>query len=243
MKKKLTIKNQEEFENLIQIKANKIFEDFKVVYDSLENPQEFKNGFYTDLTKQTGVTQSNPIFLGVFDGIRTFVSKLLKGEKYYDAIVKFCDQNKKDVNEVVDYLTSVRGEIAALGLVDSYPENPKDTAIFSEKENQEEVDSEPSLTNTLRQQYLGLKYLLESSGLNLNNIEKSEITRFWFFISGKKTAAKSIHATREYEIVKNPFPLNDKSLEKDLQQIRIRFEKLGLMEVVDRINEEIKSKE
>ena len=234
MKKKPIIKNQEEYENLIQTKANKIFEDFKVVYDTLEYPQEFKDGFYSELTKRTGVTQSNPKFLGVFDGIREFVSKLQKGEKYYDAVIRFCDNNKKDIDEVIDYLTSVRGEIIALGLIDSYPPiktNPDAKKIESDGDVHENKN-----IYTIARQIIAMKFILGE--LNPPVLDQTNVARFLHLLSRGELIDK-IQNRNIYQKLLELSQFNKNSL-KDLKFVKSLFEKLKLHSIADKIDKEIK---
>jgi hypothetical protein len=88
-----------------------------------------------------------------------------------------------------------------------------------------------------RKQVLAMHYLLKSAGMT--GIDKTIQAKFIQFIVGKELGAKNIANTSIYQFVKNPFSISDKQLLKELQEIRIYFENIGLTNIVSEINKEI----
>jgi hypothetical protein len=243
MKNQTKIETQEKYEALIQDKANKLFEKFKEIYDVRKNKVLFKNEYKNKLRINYEELESKEEYLGVLIGIRSVEDIANEGQTYFDSIIQYQKNSDIVLQDLLEYLTDYYAIIRAQELVSQYPQ--VEIAAIRSDEIQDDENSllDSSTKSTLRQQYLAIKYLIEGHGTNINSIEKTELTRFWFFLSGKNTNSKSISNTREYEIVKKPFPKSDKGLEKDLQKIRDFFEKLGIRDIVEKINKEINSKE
>jgi hypothetical protein len=90
--------------------------------------------------------------------------------------------------------------------------------------------SDKSKEFTTARQVLAIHYLLKYS--NVKNVDKTEIARFIQFLTDK-------NFDNIYKKLQNPFKLNNKSLKEDLRFIRDYFERLGVLEVVKMINNEI----
>jgi hypothetical protein len=90
--------------------------------------------------------------------------------------------------------------------------------------------SDKSKEFTTARQVLAVHYLLKYA--NVKNVDKTEITRFIHFLTGK-------NFDNIYKKLQNPFKLNDKSLKEDLRFIRDYFERLGMIEIVKMINNEL----
>lgn len=93
---------------------------------------------------------------------------------------------------------------------------------------------------TTSRQVLAMHFLFEHC--NVNNVDTTDKARFIQFLTGREINAKSIANTNIYKKLKSPFPASDKALTIDLQFIRNYFEKLGLIEIVNKINKEIGTK-
>jgi hypothetical protein len=93
---------------------------------------------------------------------------------------------------------------------------------------------------TTSRQVLAMHYLFEHC--NVVNVDTTEKARFIQFLTGREINAKNIGNTNIYKKLKSPFPQSEKSLINDLQFIRTYFEKLGLIEIVNKINKEIGTK-
>ena len=90
--------------------------------------------------------------------------------------------------------------------------------------------SDKSKEFTTARQVLAVHYLLKYA--NVKNVDKTEITRFIHFLTGK-------NFENIYKKLQNPFKLNDKSLKEDLRFIQDYFERLGMIEIVKMINNEL----
>ena len=90
---------------------------------------------------------------------------------------------------------------------------------------------------TLRKKVLAITYLLNE--LPIEN-DKTAIAEFIKLITGKELNEKTKDGNI-YKMLKKPFPSGDKALASDLSYIRTYFEKLGLKEIVEKINKEILS--
>jgi hypothetical protein len=93
---------------------------------------------------------------------------------------------------------------------------------------------------TTSRQVLAMHYLFEHC--NVVNVDTTEKARFIQFLTGREINAKNIGNTNIYKKLKSPFPQSEKTLINDLQFIRTYFEKLGLIEIVSKINKEIGTK-
>lgn len=93
---------------------------------------------------------------------------------------------------------------------------------------------------TTARQVLAIHYIMEYMGV-YQNTDKTEIARFIQFLNGKETGVSKINNTTIYKKLKSPFSRDNKTLEADLQFIRIYFEKLGIQSIFDKINKEIGS--
>ena len=231
--KKPKVKNLEEFENLIQTKATKIFEDFRTIYDVIKNKQKFKNGVQSDLHKQTGVTQSNPKFLGVHDAIRDIDDNFKNKETYYEAIVIFCNNNNRDIDEVIEYLTDVRSEIIAEDMIESYRgankmENPVTEPVLTPNDNKKDY--------TIARQAIAMKFILDE--LNASQIDQTNVARFLNVIS-RGELIENIKNTNTYKKVLEYSTFNKHSL-NDLEFLRSIFDKIGLQSITAKIDNEIK---
>lgn len=89
---------------------------------------------------------------------------------------------------------------------------------------------EKSKDFTTARQVLAVHYLLKYA--NVKNIDKTEIARFIQFLTGK-------NFDNIYKKLQSPFKLNDKSLKEDLRFVRDYFERLGMLEIVKMINNEL----
>lgn len=114
-----------------------------------------------------------------------------------------------------------------------YPE-----PIQIEADANEQNSGNPEFTTS--RQVLAMHYLFEYC--NVVNIDTTEKARFIQFLTGREVNAKNIGNTNIYKKLKSPFPQSEKTLINDLQFIRTYFEKLGLIEIVSKINKEIGTK-
>lgn len=232
------IKNQESYNAQVISRVNEIFEAFKSTYDRKKNKQLFKNKFLSDLRNKFETTERENEFIDIRNGVLEIENNADEGQSYFDSILKYQNESNKKLKNILDYLINYESTVEAHKKILIYE-------LISQSQNniEESNDVESEINYSKRQQYLAIRYLLESNGIDIDNASKSELTRFWLFLSGKKGNSIKMANTDEYKIVMKPFPKSDKSLENDLQLIRIRFEKLGLKNIVEKINKEINSKE
>lgn len=106
--------------------------------------------------------------------------------------------------------------------------------------NEEKTQAEPSQPHTSRnpdfttaRQVLAVHYLLLAAGMRQNGIDKSNEARLIEFLTGK-------NYRNIYDRVREPLKLSDKEAEKDLKYIKPYFEKLGLFNVIELIEKELK---
>lgn len=92
---------------------------------------------------------------------------------------------------------------------------------------------------TTARQVLAIHYLLKYT--NVQNIDATEKARFVQFLTGKETGTKKISDTTIYKKINSPLSKDNKTLLADLQYIRTYFENLGLMDIVNMINNEIEA--
>ena len=95
---------------------------------------------------------------------------------------------------------------------------------------------------TTSRQVLAIHYLFEELKVYAVT-DKTEVAKFIQFLTGKETGVAKIGDTTIYKKLKSPLPETDKGILKDLQFIRMYFEKLGFQNIVNQINKEINSRE
>jgi hypothetical protein len=105
------------------------------------------------------------------------------------------------------------------------------------KETKEESIGSPEFTT--RRQVLAFYYL--TNEFTDCTTDKTAIARFIQFLTSKETAIKEIKDTNIYKLVKQPFSKagNKNATNKDLQYISNYFEKMGMLEIVRKIDNDI----
>ena len=93
---------------------------------------------------------------------------------------------------------------------------------------------------TTKRQVIAMKYLLEEIGVEA--IDKTVIVDFIKMITGKELNQKNKDGNI-YKYLRQPLSKNDKAVTNDLKFVRNYFENLGLMEITNKINKEIASRE
>lgn len=93
---------------------------------------------------------------------------------------------------------------------------------------------------TLAQQVLIMYYIFDEIGVE--GIDITVKARFIQQLTGKQINASNIKNTSIYPLIKNPFRLNDRKLKEDLQFVRKEFEKLGWINLANKVTKEINSK-
>ncbi|MBI5542187.1 MAG: hypothetical protein HY951_19175 [Bacteroidia bacterium] len=99
------------------------------------------------------------------------------------------------------------------------------TKLIPEKETEEK-----NTDFTTARQVLAVHYLFKF--MQVKNVDKTEIARFIQFLTGK-------NFDNIYKKLQNPLKINDKSAKEDLRFVREYFERLGMIEVVKIINNEL----
>jgi hypothetical protein len=107
------------------------------------------------------------------------------------------------------------------------------------KETEVDKSEFPDKEVSLRKKVLALKYLLDE--LDIEN-DKIAITEFIKLVTGKEPNQKAKDGNI-YKMIRTPFPTSDKALITELSFIRPYFERLGLVNIVNKINKEIATKD
>lgn len=94
---------------------------------------------------------------------------------------------------------------------------------------------------TTSRQVLAIQYLFKHASIREESYKNSELANFIRFLTSKELGNEKITNTSIYKKIRNPF--KDKENEKiaDLKYIRSYFQRLNLYEIVNIINDEIKS--
>jgi hypothetical protein len=237
MNKKIKIKNQEQYEALIISHRNKIIEEFRVTYDSIKNKEVFKNRFLSELRRKTVATQSNPDFLGVYDAIKEIDDGYINSEPYYNAIIQYCNKNVRDVEAVINYLTSLNGEILAENIISIYPNVEAKSDLGLVESNIEVVVDRKNYTTA--RQIIAMKFILAE--LNPPIIDQTNIARFLHVLSRGELVDK-IQNRNIYQKLLELSHFTKASI-TDLRFVKGLFEKMELHTITANIDKEIKKLE
>lgn len=93
-----------------------------------------------------------------------------------------------------------------------------------------DFDVSKSINHTTSRQILALHFMFKY--MQVTNVDKTEVARFFQFITGKSF-------DNIYKRVRDPYRENNKTLKSDLKYIREYFNKLEMLEIVKMINNEI----
>ncbi|MDX1943186.1 MAG: hypothetical protein SFU99_21660 [Saprospiraceae bacterium] len=97
----------------------------------------------------------------------------------------------------------------------------------------------PNPEFTTARQVLALYYLLNYAKATTATADKTNFARFTQFLTGKEAGNSTIRNTNIYKRWKDVFSNSERKNIQDLQYIRPFFEKLGLLEVVKMIDNDI----
>lgn len=191
-----------------------------VIYKDLEThktPQEKYNYLKKSVIQITDMQIKYDAKINEKWTVEQKLNSINNGQVVYEAMISFCEKLMYRYKELIE------------------PE-------LSSLQNTVETKTEKKEFTTARQ-VLAIHYLLQELKVSSNTVDKTEIARFIQFLTGKETGVSKIKDTSIYKKVKSLLSKNDRQLELDLQFIRIYFEKLGLNDITDKINKEIRSKE
>jgi hypothetical protein len=166
MKNQGIINNQNQYDEIIELRTCEIFADFKKNHDALKHKELFKNGYLSDLRKKYESIENDKNFFGVLSGIREIEVLAKEGETYFDSILKYQKQSKRTLKEIVDYLIEYNTVIGARPKIEEYCLK-NETALkqnFTEQERRRYVINTTFIFRQLQYhyfKYFDREYLLD----------------------------------------------------------------------------------
>lgn len=202
--------------------------------------EEIENSFYSNRFN----------FMTIYDNAENETSLIAKRNIYYNAIAEkkmLCLKYGFNYETHKGYLTFKEKCLNAISIIEELIKNTSDSKFINSTPNETIV--EPITINTVEntakntdfttsRQVLALYYMLNELDKATNSIDRAVKARFIHFLTNKSEI-------NIYKTLADPFKgfnnkSNSKTIIRDLEYIKSHFEALGLKNIVNKINAEMK---